>query len=99
MCKLVHDAKHDNTNDDDSDHLSREKIISDWAQEKFRLTASVADYFDDIEMDKETMPTTVRFMDLDKDNETHERDAQLLLKAVQHHTCSGFCMRKGKNKE
>ena len=99
MCKLVHDAKHDNSNDGYSDHLSREKIISDWAQEKFRLTASVADYFDDIEMDKETMPTTVRFMDLDKDNETHERDAQLLLKAVQHHTCSGFCMRKGKNKE
>ena len=92
--KLAHDI--DKQNDPECPH-TRATIFSDWAKSRFGLTASVSPGFDDIELDEQKMPTTMRFMDLENDEITHEKDIQLLLKAVQTHTCSGFCMRPSKN--
>ena len=66
-------------------------------RKKIGLTASVDDAFDDLELNKENMPTTVRFMDLENNEEIHRQDIQNLMKAVQYHNCSGFCMKTSKS--
>ena len=94
--KLAHDVYHQN--DTECAH-TRATILSEWAQKRFGLTASVAPEFDDLDLNANAMPTTLRFMDLPTDEENRKKDIQLLLKAVQTHECSGFCMRAGKSKK
>ena len=77
---------------------NRAEIIADWAKQKIGLTASVEPGFDDIDLN-ESQPTTIRFMDLRNDKDEHLKDDQRLKKAVQTHTCNGFCMRNGKKKK
>lgn len=91
--KLAHDA---GKIDDPSPGQSRAEILSNWASKKIGLTASTEPGFDEIDP-AESMPTTIRFMDLDEtDVQSHDHDDQALKKHVQVHQCSGFCMRKGK---
>ena len=54
--KLAHDAS---WHGDNPSNESRDAIFAEWAEAKFGLSASVDDGFDDIELDKENMPTSV----------------------------------------
>ena len=92
--KLAHDVSRQA--DAVPDH-TRGSIFADWAAKKIGLTASVKDGFDDLELEKENMPTCLRFMDLEKKEEIYSQDIQNLLKAVQFHNCSGFCMKTSKS--
>ena len=92
--KLAHDVSRHN---DDSSSNTKGSIFAEWAEKKIGLTASVDDGFDDLELNKENMPTTVRFMDLENNEEIHRQDIQNLMKAVQYHKCSGFCMKTSKS--
>ena len=94
--QIAHDVKKKGSKDDPHTQAT---VFADWASKKFGLTASVQEGFDDIDLDKGEMPTSVRFMDLEKKSEIYREDIQRLLKAVQCHICSGFCMRDGKGKE
>jgi len=81
--------------------MRRANRLSQWAQENLGLTASVPDpeYFDNIEVDNSNSPCGIRFKDV-KESE-RELDLQYLMKHVQEHQCSGFCMRdnKGETKD
>ena len=91
--KLAHDvSRHGERNS----HTTRATIFAEWAEKKFGLTASVEDGFDDIDFENNTMPTSLRLMDLEDKEEVYSQDIQHLLKAVQYHNCSGFCMRTSK---
>ena len=78
--------------------LSRASILSQWARENFGLTASVEPGFDNLNVTKEQCPTTIRFVDLGDDESAIKEDQQRLLKAVQCHTCNGFCLKNGKKR-
>ena len=60
--------------------------MAKFAEEKFGLTASVGDNFDD--NNSSVHPCAIKFSESDESN-----DADLLLKACQIHHCSGYCMR------
>jgi len=75
-----------------------ERIMTAWAREKFGLTASVDDGFDDIEIEKNNSPTLKHFKDVPPKEDARRLDGQRLMKAVQCHICSGFCMRDKKGK-
>ena len=93
--KLAHDAKKQEPDGD----LTRAEIFAEWAESKFGLTATVSPDFDSIELNKANMPTSVRFTDIGDDQDSCDQDKQELLKAVQFHTCSAFCMRESKDKK
>ena len=92
--KLAHDVSR---HSEDSSSNTKGSIFAEWAEKKIGLTASVDDGFNDLELNKENMPTTVRFMDLENNEEIHRQDIQNLMKAVQYHNCSGFCMKTSKS--
>jgi hypothetical protein len=77
----------------------RAERMAAWAKAKFGLTASVDDGFDDIEISTKDSPTLKRFKDLPVDDETRRHDCQRLMKAVQCHVCSGFCLRDRNGKK
>ena len=71
----------------------RAKLLSDWAQSKFGMTASVhPDATNDAS--SKTHATTIRFMDVCSDPDTTFNDGQNLLNEVEMHECSKFCMRE-----
>ena len=72
----------------------RAERMAAWAEAKFGLTATVDDGFDDIAIDGTNTPTRNRFKDLPADIETSRLDRQKLMKAVQCHKCSKFCLRE-----
>jgi len=74
--------------------------LSDWASQRFGLTASVSDTYDNLNVTWENSPAAIRFMDVaGKGPKEREHDVELLMKHVQEHECNGFCLRdsKGKN--
>lgn len=93
---IVHEA---NRNSAPDDNEAKAKLLAEWAEQKIGLTACVNPGFDDIELDNETQPTTIRFMDLQDDDSLHVKDDQMLKRAVQIHNCNGFCMRPNKRKK
>ena len=73
----------------------RAETLSTWAEKKFGLTATVADAYNDLEVTKDNTPVSIRFTDIDSDdNAAVKKDGQALLKFCQHHECSGFCLNK-----
>ena len=75
----------------------RAMFLADWAQQQFGLTASI-----DKEIasdDNTTSQTTIRFTDLGNDDDVIYRDGQCLLKEVEMHECSRFCMREINKKQ
>ena len=72
---------------------SRAKILSEWAQDKFGLTAEVDEGFDEIQIEHTESPVSIRFCDLNRKDACIQEDGQRLLKQCQVHECSGFCMR------
>jgi hypothetical protein len=75
----------------------RARRMAEWAKDKFGLTASVEEGYDDIHIDKKTSPTCLRFQDIPTDKESTNTDTQCLLRYVQHHICSNFCLRAVQN--
>ena len=78
----------------------RDKRLSDWASEKFGLTASVQPGFDDIKIEEKTTnnPCAMRFIDLQNDPKEITLDGQRLLKFCQSHVCNKYCLRTDSNK-
>lgn len=73
----------------------RAEYMAEWASKKFGLTASVEPGFDAIQVDKSESPSMIRFSSLSDDPVARSADTQKLMKHVQEHGCSGFCMRTG----
>lgn len=81
-----------------NDEEMKAKLLSDWAEKKFGLTASVDSGFDNIEITRQNCPSTIRFKDVcSLSLEEQRNDSQRLMKSVQYHTCSAFCLRDDKN--
>jgi hypothetical protein len=75
---------------------ARANRLCDWASKTFGLTATVSDDFDNKEVNQENTPVRIRFLDVPKLE--RQQDAELLMKHVQMHRCSKFCMRDAKDK-
>lgn len=72
-------------------------ILAKWAEEKFGLTASVSDGFDGLPISRTTCPSSFRFVDVSSLQCDRDHDVQSLMKHVQVHTCSNFCLRDDKD--
>lgn len=84
---------------EDHNDAIRAEIFHEWAARKFGLTASVDDDFNSFNVRKEENPTLLRFCEVEHTAEGIRQDKQRLMKAVQLHDCSNFCMRPGKGKK
>lgn len=73
----------------------RDQYLAEWASKKFGLTASVAPGFESIPSDKSQSPSTIRFEDVGPTLSDQDADTQKLMKHLQLHDCSAFCMRAG----
>jgi len=87
----IYEKCHIDMKDKVNGEARRAERLSKWAAEKYGLTASVVDGFDDIVVDRENTPCKHRYGDVDEKD--REWDTNLLLKAVQVHECNGFCLR------
>lgn len=76
----------------------RSQVLSDWAQKRFGLTASVDKGFDELSVDNHDSPVNYRFTDVKESLGSVRDDIEKMKKFVQVHECSGFCM-KAKNKK
>jgi len=74
---------------------TRAELLSEWAESTFGLTACVDDGFDEIEICSKKSPVSIRFSDINENDESIHNDGQRLLKFCQTHTCSKFCLRNG----
>ena len=72
------------------------EIIGKWTKNKFGLTASVDDGFDDISIDLNTSPVAMRLKDFPKNDTDLKIDKQKCLKYCQTHICSAFCLHENK---
>jgi len=75
----------------------RAQRLAAWTKAKFGLTASVEDNFDEIPIDNSFTPMHQRFSEIPSNERSS--DIQRLMKHVQVHECSGFCLRKQDCKE
>ena len=75
----------------------RARLLSEWAQKQFGLTASVGEKFDERVITWENSPVQFRFKDLNANDVSHYEDQQNLMKSVQVHQCSEFCLQTRKN--
>lgn len=66
--------------------------LGQWAEQNLGLTACVDDNFDDMKPEEESH-VSMRFLDVRDMPELSDHDFQMLMKEVQVHQCSGFCMR------
>jgi hypothetical protein len=74
----------------------REERLARWAEQHFGLTASVKEGFDELDAESDP-PVCLRFTDVCLTPEDSDEDFQRLMKQVQIHECSGFCMRHNKS--
>jgi hypothetical protein len=80
-------------NRDNSD--CRADIIGQWAADQFGMTATVDDGFDEIDTNPENSPVKIRLSEVPE--EDLQKDRQSLMKFVQCHECSAFCLRDPKH--
>jgi hypothetical protein len=73
----------------------RADVIGQWAADQFGLTASVDEGFDEIGTSSDNSPVKIRLSDVPLDE--LDKDKQNLMKFVQCHECSNFCLRESKN--
>lgn len=76
----------------------RAEALSEWAKQRYGLTAEVGPDFDNRHVDSTNTPVQFRFKDIRVDTSSEYNDAQDLLKAVQVHGCSNFCMKTSQSK-
>jgi hypothetical protein len=72
-------------------------VLGQWAADQFGLTATVSDNFDDIEVNPQDSPISIRFAHVMKDKHSMSTDAENLMKHCMMHDCSNFCLREDKN--
>jgi hypothetical protein len=81
---------------DSKDKINGEQMraerMAKWAQDNLGLTASVSPDFAHLK-DSKLSPMSMRFTDVKDLPMSCEEDFQMLMKDVQIHNCSGFCMR------
>ena len=94
--KTIHQLSHELLKDKDN-ASNRADVIGQWAADQYGLTASVDPGFDEIEVGPTNTPVTIRFSDLPDNKEAHTDDTQRLMKHLQCHKCSQFCMRETDN--
>lgn len=77
----------------------RNQRLQEWAMNNLGLTASVRDpdEFDNLKVDNSNSPCKHSFTDVSATKKTMETDFTELMKHVQEHKCSGFCMRENKD--
>lgn len=91
--RTLHVTLHETLKDAGS-KATRADIVGQWAADAFGLTASVEEGFDSLNVDETNTPVRIRFTDLEDDAKAITADKQQLLKAVQIHDCSQFCMKQ-----
>ena len=91
----VYEMAHQDLKNPDGE-VKRAERLSKWAEDRYGMTASVVDGFDDLPVQRENSPTKHRLSDLDEAD--IEMDNQRLMKVVQVHECNGFCLRPDKGK-
>lgn len=69
-------------------------FLAKWARETIGLTASVDDGYDNRVIDEKNSPLKVGFVDVCSSAHSVKEDGQDLLRAVQHHECSAFCLKQ-----
>ena len=75
----------------------RAAMMSEWSKKKFGLTVMVGPDFDNLEVKKENCPSMICFMDVPVNAFARGQDEQRLMKHLQVHGCSNFCLRKDKH--
>ena len=90
--QLCHEARKSS----DTGERQRSELLAGWAKRVMRLTASVDSDFDDRVVDPLSPPVRVRFTDVPSHPDGLRNDCQDLMKFLQVHECSGFCMRSSK---
>ena len=83
--------------EDGNGETERAERMAKWAERKFGLTASVAEGFDNREVNQENTPVQIRFTDVKGDKESVKDDIQNLMKFCATHQCSEFCLRKNQD--
>jgi len=83
--------------DQQSKQRKRAEVLGKWAEQKFGLTASVDNTFEEIDMDRKSSPVLMKFEDITKNKMCTNLDKQKCLKHCQTHYCSSFCLRENKN--
>ena len=73
------------------------QALSEWSQNQLGMTAEVLEDFDDIRPFKNKKPVQYQYSDLKTEKEKRN-DKFSLLKDIQLHKCSGFCMRVQKSR-
>lgn len=87
----IYELCHADLQYENGEHM-RTTRLARWAEQNLGLTASVGDNFDDLNTDEESH-VAMRFTDVHDMEDTNDYDFQMLMKEVQVHLCSGFCMR------
>ena len=77
----------------------RAKRLAEWAETTFGLTASVDDDFDNRNPKGTLSPVSIRFSDIQDNDEAIMNDTYNLMHYCELHDCSQFCMRTGNDKQ
>ena len=79
------------------DDSTKAKVLANWSEKQFGLTATVPGDFEEYETKYPENPVSKQFGD-NATNMEMEIDKYRLLKQVQTHICSGFCMRLSRSR-
>jgi Helitron helicase-like domain at N-terminus len=90
----IYKACHEDMKKPDGKQKRAERMAA-WAHDKFGLTASTTTDKTCNDHDNKDSPVTIRFSDLDDDDDQILEDGERLLHACETHTCSQFCLRAG----
>lgn len=82
---------------DKNEYENGEEIAAErlkrWARDRFGLTATVREGYEEKPADAKYSGVTVRLKDINHNEEILIDDIEGMKRAVQHHQCNGFCMR------
>ena len=87
----IYELCHSDSLQENGDAL-RSQRMARWAEQHLGLTASVSNDF--TSLDSRNKHVSLRYKDVKDIPESREHDFQMLMKEVQLHNCSGFCMRE-----
>ena len=96
--KSIHRLSHNILKHSDKDESIRADALGQWAADAFGLTAEVSSHFDEIEVDHDNTPITIRFGDVGTSPDDVSEDFNRIMKHCQYHNCSDFCLRDAPNR-
>lgn len=94
----IHELCHLDLKETDGE-AKRAQRLGMWASEKFGMTATVCNDFDNLSVNDENTPVKIRFTDVGHTPGAIKDDQQRLMFHVQVHQCSNFCLRKSDDSE